>query len=173
MEQKPTPVVENQNLTENLTENSKPQPLEENKSEDDPKHENWIPPEKRRPEDEFFDLKSVVVLREEDVLNDGTIIKLVVEEGKGASVDKEDIVYYMHETRFDNGQLVDLQEMRRVPQKFQMNDQSFHEFYRHSIFTMRKGEVSFLKLSPAAHHNMFRSCGQSFHRTPEEKEQIR
>ena len=63
--------------------------------------------------------------------------------------------------------------MRRVPQKFQMNDQSFHEFYRHSIFTMRKGEVSFLKLTPAAHHNMFRSCGQSFHRTPEEKEQIR
>ena len=54
-----------------------------------------------------------------------------------------------------------------------MNDQSFHEFYRHSIFTMRKGEVSFLKLTPAAHHNMFRSCGQSFHRTPEEKEQIR
>ena len=84
---------------------------------------------------------------------------MVVEEGKGGPVDKEDIVYYMHETRFDNGQLVDLQEMRKVPQKFQMNDQSFHEFYRHSIFTMRKGEVAFLKLTPDAHHNMFRSCG--------------
>lgn len=63
MKQESTPVIQTENLTENLAENSKIQQVEESKSEDDPKHENWIPPEKRRPEDEFFDLKSIVVLR--------------------------------------------------------------------------------------------------------------
>ena len=57
----------------------------------------------------------MAVLRETDVLGDGSIIKLVVQEGKGAVVDMDDVVYYLHETRFDNGQLVDLQEMRKVP----------------------------------------------------------
>jgi hypothetical protein len=43
-------------------------------------------------------------LRETDILNDGgSILKLVLQEGSGAVVDSEDIVYYRHETRFDNG----------------------------------------------------------------------
>lgn len=63
----------------------------------------WVPPEKRRPDDEYFDLKSIVVVRTSDVQNDGSIIKLVIQEGVGAFVDPEDIVYYRHETRFDNG----------------------------------------------------------------------
>jgi hypothetical protein len=57
----------------------------------------------------------MVVLRESDILGDGSITKLVIQEGKGALVDMDDVVYYLHETRFDNGQLVDLQEMRKVP----------------------------------------------------------
>ena len=39
----------------------------------------WIPPELRRPEDEHFDLKSLDVLREQDVI-DG-VTKLVLQEG--------------------------------------------------------------------------------------------
>jgi len=102
-------------VTENLvTENISSLPTDEFKSEE-VKHENWIPPEKRRPEDEFYDLKSMIVLRESDILGDGSITKLVIQEGKGAFVDMDDVVYYLHETRFDNGQLVDLQEMRKVP----------------------------------------------------------
>ena len=102
-------------VTENqVTENISSLPTDELKSEE-VNHENWIPPEKRRPEDEFYDLKSMVVLRESEILGDGSITKLVIQEGKGALVDMDDVVYYLHETRFDNGQLVDLQEMRKVP----------------------------------------------------------
>jgi hypothetical protein len=143
-------------VTENLTENLRTDLPEETKSEE--VHPNWVPPEKRRPEDEFFDLKSMVVVRETDILGDGSITKLVLEEGKGACVDMDDLVYYLHETRFDNGQLVDLQEMRKVPQKFEMKDPYFHDFYRNAILQMRKGEVAFLKLAPAAHHSMFHTC---------------
>ena len=37
-------------------------------------------------------------------------------------IEKEDTVYYKHELRFDNGQLVDLTEIRKVPEKLVMND---------------------------------------------------
>jgi hypothetical protein len=111
-------IVQNQEepaITENLvTENTNATTTGEVKGEE-VHHENWIPPEKRRPEDEFFDLKSILVVRETDILGDGSITKLVIQEGKGAFVDMDDVVYYLHETRFDNGQLVDLQEMRKVP----------------------------------------------------------
>eukprot|EP00355_Strombidium_rassoulzadegani_P006948 CAMPEP_0168620602 /NCGR_PEP_ID=MMETSP0449_2-20121227/7233_1 /TAXON_ID=1082188 /ORGANISM="Strombidium rassoulzadegani, Strain ras09" /LENGTH=48 /DNA_ID= /DNA_START= /DNA_END= /DNA_ORIENTATION= len=33
-----------------------------------------------------------------------------------------DTVYYTHETRYDNGQLVDFNEKRRVKEKFEMSD---------------------------------------------------
>lgn len=34
--------------------------------------------------------------------------------------EEADIVYYTHETRFDNGQLVDFEEKRKVKEKFEM-----------------------------------------------------
>lgn len=65
-------------VTENLiTENISSLPTDELKSEE-VNHENGIPPEKRRPEDEFYDLKSMVVVRESDILGDGSITKLVI-----------------------------------------------------------------------------------------------
>lgn len=82
-----------------------------------------VPFEKRRPDDEFFDLQSIVPLKVVDVLPDCSIQILVIEEGTGACVDPEDTVFYKHETRFDNGQLVDLQETRKIPEKFPMNDE--------------------------------------------------
>jgi hypothetical protein len=68
----------------------------------------------KRPEDEFDDLNARVVLREESVSEDDSIIKQVTTEGRGRLVDPADTVYYKHETRFDNGQLVDLSETRKV-----------------------------------------------------------
>jgi hypothetical protein len=69
------------------------------KTDADPAH--WTAPPKRRPDDEFFDLKSVVPLRIEPVFDQVEII--VVEEGAGGFVEGDDTVYYRHEHRFDNG----------------------------------------------------------------------
>lgn len=116
--------------TESATENLQPmmnvQPstdggVEEQKTQPaDPEH--WTPPPKRRPEDEFFDLKSIVPLRVEKITDDGSVEIIVVEEGSGNLVEDTDTVYYRHEHRFDNGQLVDLNETRRVDNKLVMND---------------------------------------------------
>jgi len=37
------------------------------------------------------------------VTEDGGVLKYVIEEGKGEVIDEKDIVYYKHETRYDNG----------------------------------------------------------------------
>lgn len=37
-------------------------------------------------------------------------------------VEESDIVHYFHETRFDNGQLVDFDEKRKAVEKFLMNN---------------------------------------------------
>lgn len=60
-------------------------------------------PERRKPEDEFFDLGSIQPIETVDIRGDGSIIKYVLTEGVGHPADLEDIVYYRHETRFSNG----------------------------------------------------------------------
>ncbi len=107
----------------------------------------FVPPPKKRPDDEFFDLATLSVLATTDIAGDGSIVKLVVTEGVGAFVDPEDIVYYRHETRFDNGQLVDLYEQRKVADTFKMNDPLYHDFLRLAFLQMRKNEVAFVKVS--------------------------
>jgi hypothetical protein len=105
----------------------------------------------RRPDDEFIDLEELEILREEVVPTpnheEGSISKLVTIEGKGRTVDDTDKVLYMHETRFDNGQIVDLDERRRVLDKFSMNDFRYHDFIRLAFLTMKKGETAWIKLS--------------------------
>ena len=49
-------------------------------------------------------------------------MKYVLEEGKSELISNSDQVFYRHETRFDNGQLVDLGEKRRAIDKFKMDD---------------------------------------------------
>lgn len=122
--------------------------------------------------DEFDDLNSLDVLRREEI-SDG-VVKLVLKEGAGAPSDIEDIVYYKHETRFDNGQLVDLDERRKVADRVPMKDPGFHEYLRSTFFTMLKHEVAYLVLSPAAHNNMYHESlvNLSMIRTPEEKAKI-
>ena len=46
------------------------------------KYDNWIPPSQRRPEDEFFDLESIVPIRVENV-NDESLQILTITEGSG------------------------------------------------------------------------------------------
>jgi hypothetical protein len=62
----------------------------------------------------------------------------------------EDTVYYKHEVRFDNGQLVDLDERRKVADKVPMADPCFHEFLKSAFYTMVKGEVAYLVVSKNA-----------------------
>lgn len=97
----------------------------------------------------------------------------MIEEGTGASVDPEDTVFYKHETRFDNGQLVDLQETRKIPEKFPMNDDQFHDFLRFAFLQLKRGSVSFIKLTEQAHKMIYHKSSLSQQRTQEEKDQIR
>ena len=46
------------------------------------KYDNWIPPSQRRPEDEFFDLESIVPIRVENV-DDESLQILTITEGSG------------------------------------------------------------------------------------------
>lgn len=84
----------------------------------------------------------------------------------------EDVVYYKHETRFDNGQLVDLDERRKVADKFPMSDPGYHDFLNRGFQTMRKGEVAYLVLTEDAHRKMYHTSNLSMIRTDEEKAQI-
>ena len=54
---------------------------------------------------------------------DGGIIKYLMKPSTSKftrKCEEADIVYYTHETRFDNGQLVDFEEKRKVKEKFEM-----------------------------------------------------
>lgn len=100
------------------------------------------------------------------------LTKLVLIEGQGAVPDVEDTVYYRHETRFDNGQLVDLDERRKVADKCPLSDQSFHDFLRTTLLTMKKGEVVYLKIGEETHAGLYHNSKMSIIRSAEEKQKI-
>ena len=66
-----------------------------------------------------------------------------------------DVINFTHETRYDNGQLVELDERRKAKEKFIMNSAHQHEHFRQAFLTMCKGEVAWLKMSPKVHKNMY------------------
>lgn len=70
-------------------------------------------------------------------------------------VEEADIVHYFHETRFDNGQLVDFDEKRKAKEKFHMNSPQQHEHIRQAFFTMKKGEVCWIKIGPKYHGQIY------------------
>ncbi len=96
--------------------------------------------------------------------------KLVLVEGQGAPPSLEDTVYYRHETRFDNGQLVDIDERRKVADKCQMSDNSFHDFLRTTLLTMTKGEIAYLRIKEETHAGMYHNSTMSIIRSAEEKQ---
>lgn len=109
----------------------------------------------RRPPDEFVKLDELEIIETTNITEDGSIVKMVESHGKGMLVDESDTVYYCHSTRFDNGQLVDIHETRRVPEKFMMSDKRFHEFLRLAFYTMKRGEVAYLKVADCQHRGMY------------------
>ena len=93
----------------------------------------------RRPIDEFFDLDSIEAVRTEDVYGDGSVLIMTEVEGKGSFAEETDTVQYKHETRFDNGQLVDLNEKRKVPDNFIMHDERSFSYIIDCFKMMRRG----------------------------------
>ena len=116
---------------------------------------NWIPPEQRRPDDEFICFDDLPVIATEQISD--SITKLILTRGSGSPPTLDDTVYYKHETRYDNGQLVNLDERRLVAQKFPMSDYAYHDFLRQVFLTMGKGEVAFIKLGKEAHNGIYHS----------------
>lgn len=64
------------------------------KPETSGQHANWIPPELRKPEDEFFDLSSIEP-QHTMTIDDHLVIYTTV-EGKGSLAEPGDTVYYKH-----------------------------------------------------------------------------
>lgn len=93
----------------------------------------------RRPLDEFFDLKTVNPIRTQDVYANGSVLIHTEVEGTGSFAEDSDTVQYKHETRFDNGQLVDLNEKRKVADNFMMDDERSFPYIRACFKLMQRG----------------------------------
>lgn len=78
-------------------------------------------------------------------------------------VEPTDTVNYMHCTRFDNGQLVDFDERRRVANKFEMADRKGHDYIRTAFLTMCKGDVVWLKIGEKHHKNIYHTYCKKEH----------
>jgi len=98
--------------------------------------------------------------------------KMVVQEGQGDTVKAKDTVFYMHETRFDTGQLVDFGEKRRMKDKFEMGNALYFEYYKQALATMRKGEVAWLVYGPKFHQWSYHRTSHFSKKTPEEQAAI-
>lgn len=131
------------------------------------KWDGYTPPEKKRPPDEFFDLKTLADCTRIEIIDpedssstkityqeaiNGTgfdpetaILKFVLIEGKGTVTQNTDDAYYRHETRHDNGQLVDFCERRKVDEKFEMKNPCFHEHYKVVLRSMKRGEAAYIR----------------------------
>ena len=83
------------------------------------------------------------------------IIKYVLVEGSRDLIEKNDEVFYKHETRFDNGQLVDLTEKRKAIDKFEMSGALFLEFYKIAMKSMRKGEIAWIQVGKDFHKGSY------------------
>jgi len=145
-----------------------------------------------RPHDEFFDLKTlqtdcirvdvitpqseVIPVTYEDVFNGkvdpDAIVKFVLAQGEGTLVQNTDDVYYRHETRHDNGQLVDFSERRKVEEKFEMKNVCFHEHYKMVLRTMQRGEAAYIRYSRLYHKGAYHSSQHYINKTQAEKDGI-
>ena len=114
-------------------------------------HVNWIPPHLRKPEDEFFDLGTIVPIRSEHLDPDGSLEILTLEEGAGCLPEPWDTVYYKHQTRFDNGQLVNFDERRKVVDMCVIDSPKYHAFINSCFKVMRRGQVAWLKVGEPQH----------------------
>ena len=86
---------------------------------------------------------------------DGGIIKFMMEEGKGDLIEEKDTVFYRHETRYNNGYLVDFAEKRKIIDKFEMGDLRYQEYYKIAFRTMRKGDACWVRFSKEYHKGIY------------------
>ena len=85
------------------------------------KWDNYVPPAEKRPLDEFYDLKEIeknCVVGPIDISpkKNGGVMKYIMKESTSKfprTIECNDNVLYMRETRFDNGQLCDFAEKRK------------------------------------------------------------
>jgi tetratricopeptide (TPR) repeat protein len=159
------------------------------------KWEGYVPHEKKRPPDEFFNLKTletdctrVEIIDPKDSSctrityqqamegtgfdPDSAIIKFVLQDGKGTLVQNTDDAYYRHETRHDNGQLVDFSERRKVDEKFEMKNPCFHEHYKVVLRSMCRGEAAYVRFPRLYHKGAYHNAQHYLNKTPEEKATI-
>ena len=132
----------------------------------------WVPPERRRPADEFYDMSTIDPVKIENVEEDGSIQIITEVEGSGNFPEITDTVYYKHETRFDNGQLVDLNETRKVADLLQMNDTFSPIFFRKSFQRMLKNQVAFIKVAQSQHKGIYHQQNLNKQKTVAEKEHM-
>ena len=92
-----------------------------------------MPTQDKRPVDEFYEVDLIESLCVEppvdiSVNKNGELIKYTVKATSSQfnrCVEPNDVVQYLHETRFQNGQLVDFEERRKAKDRFEMsNEQS-------------------------------------------------
>jgi len=100
------------------------------------------------------------------------IIKFVLQNGSGTIIQNTDDVYYRHETRHDNGQLVDFSERRKVDEKFEMKNICFHEHHKIVMRTMQRGEIAYIRFPKLYHKGAFHMSTHFKNKTQEEKDRI-
>ena len=120
-------------------------------SADAVQHANWVPPELRKPEDEFFDLESIEPLGTETLDSEGNLEMLTIVEGAGTFPEPGDVVYYKHQTRFSNGQLVDFDERRKVTDMHTIDNLRYHAYLNECFKKMRRGQTAWIKVGAAWH----------------------
>ena len=132
--------------------------------------DNYVPAAEKRPIDEFYDVSNVehseCIGEPQDLYDDGEMIKYTVKQSTSKFdrlIESEDIVHYMHETRYDNGQLVDFEERRKAKEKFEMAVLTQHEHIRKAFSKMKKGEIAWIKFGPKYHKNIYHNYCKKDH----------
>ena len=74
------------------------------------------------------------------VEENGSVQILTDVEGSGSYAEDTDTVQYKHATRFDNGQLVDLNEKRKIADNFVMDDERSFPYLRDCFRRMKRGQ---------------------------------
>ena len=64
---------------------------------------------------------------------------MTITEGSGSLPEPGDTLYYKHQTRFDNGQLVFFDERRKVTDMLTIDNPKFLTYLNLSMKTMRRG----------------------------------
>ena len=75
--------------------------------------------------------------------------------------------------RFDNGQLVDLNEKRKIAENFDMDDERSFTFLKECFRRMQRGQIAWLKIAESQHGRIYHSTNMKLQRTEEDRERMR